>query len=77
LQSDAYKGLLPEDLMDIIVQHRLYFNSALKTGSVFHLIDCLSEFSKLGMLSVGNSPEEAQAIYDRTIHILDMETQQG
>jgi len=77
LQSDAYKGLLPEDLMDIIVQHRLYFNSALETGSVFHLIGCLSEFGKLGMLSVGNSPAEAQAIYDRTIHILDMETQQG
>jgi len=75
LQSDRYKGLLPDDLMDIIVQHRLYFNSSLETGSVFHLIGCLSEFGKLGMLSVGNSPEEAQAIYDRTIQILNLETQ--
>lgn len=75
LQSDCYKGLLPEDLMDIIVQNRLYFSSSLETGCVFHLIGCLSEYGKLGMLSVGNTPEEAQAIYDRAIQVLNIETQ--
>jgi len=74
LQSDAYKGLLPSDLMDIIARHNLHFNSTTETGTVFHLIGCLSEFGKLGLTSIGNSPDEAEAIYQRVIQMLDLET---
>ncbi|WP_304608041.1 peptide ligase PGM1-related protein [Leptolyngbya ohadii] len=74
LYSKQYHGLLPRDLMDIIAQHHLHFNSTTETGTVFHLIGCLSEFGKLGVTSIGNSPEEAQAIYDRVIAALDEET---
>jgi hypothetical protein len=75
LQKDSYMGLLPSDLMDIIAQHHLHFNSTTETGTVFHLIGCLSEFGKLGLTSIGNSPEEAEAIYNRVIQALDQETQ--
>lgn len=74
LQNDAYKGLLPSDLMDIIARHNLHFNSTTETGTVFHLIGCLSEFGKLGLTSIGSSPEEADAIYHRVIQVLDAET---
>ncbi len=74
LQKDGYKGLLPHDLMDIIAQHRLHFDSSTETGTVFHLMDCLSEYGKLGMTSIGNSPEEAEAIYNRVVEVLDRET---
>ncbi|MBD1849165.1 peptide ligase PGM1-related protein [Leptolyngbya sp. FACHB-711] len=77
LYSKQYHGLLPRDLMDIIAQHHLHFNSTTETGTVFHLIGCLSEFGKLGVTSIGNSPEEAQEIYDRVIDALDKETQCG
>ncbi|HEY9660419.1 MAG TPA: peptide ligase PGM1-related protein, partial [Allocoleopsis sp.] len=75
LQQDHYKGLIPSDLMDIIAQHQLHFNSTTETGTVFHLIGCLSEFGKLGLTSIGNSPEEAEAIYKQVIQALDTETQ--
>lgn len=75
LQQDRYKGLIPSDLMDIIAQHHLHFNSTTETGTVFHLIGCLSEFGKLGLTSIGNSPQEAQAIYNQVIQALDTETQ--
>jgi len=74
LQNDAYKGLLPSDLMDVIARHNLHFNSTTETGTVFHLIGCLSEFGKLGLTSIGNSPDEAEAIYQRVIQMLDFET---
>ena len=74
LQSDSYKGLLPSDLMDIIARHNLHFNSTTETGTVFHLIGCLSEFGKLGLTSIGSSPQEAEAIYQRVIQALDFET---
>jgi hypothetical protein len=74
LQKEQYKGLLPHDLMDIIAYHRLHFDSSTETGTVFHLISCLSEFGKLGLTSIGNSPQEAKDIYDRVVQVLDCET---
>ncbi len=75
LQSDRYQGLLPHDLIDIIACHQLHFDSSTETGTVFHLMGCLSEFGKLGLTSIGNSPDHAQAIYDGVIAALDQETQ--
>ncbi|HEY9696087.1 MAG TPA: peptide ligase PGM1-related protein [Trichocoleus sp.] len=74
LHKDSYYGLLPGDLMDIIAQHQLHFNSTTETGTVFHLIGCLSEFGKLGLTSIGNSAQEAEDIYHRVIAALDEET---
>ncbi|MCC0178645.1 carboxylate-amine ligase [Waterburya agarophytonicola K14] len=75
LQKDRYRGLLPNDLMDIIAQERLHFDSSSRTGTVFHLMGALSEFGKLGLTSIGNSLEEAQEIYDRVEAVLDRETE--
>ncbi len=74
LQKEQYKGLLPDDLMDIIAQKRLHFDSSSLTGTVFHLMGALSEYGKLGLTSIGNSLEEAQEIYDRVEAVLDRET---
>ncbi|MEB3226143.1 MAG: peptide ligase PGM1-related protein [Synechococcus sp.] len=74
LQKKQYQGLLPSDLMDIIAAHGLHFDSSTKTGSVFHLMGTLSEFGKLGLTSIGNSPEEAAQIYQQVEQALDLET---
>ena len=73
LQKEHYRGLLPNDLMDIIAQDRLHFDSSTRTGSVFHLMGALSEFGKLGLTSIGNSLEEAQEIYHHVEKVLDKE----
>ncbi|MDX2213801.1 MAG: peptide ligase PGM1-related protein [Oculatellaceae cyanobacterium bins.114] len=74
LQSDRYIGLLPDDLMDIVAHHRLHFNSVSETGNAFHLIGCLSEFGKLGLTSIGNSPLQAEELYNQVVQVLDDET---
>ncbi|MGF1600725.1 MAG: peptide ligase PGM1-related protein [Thermosynechococcaceae cyanobacterium] len=74
LCKDSYQGLLPNDLMDIIAAHHLHFETGSETGTVFHLMGCLSEFGKLGLTSIGNTPEQADAIYRRAIKVLDLET---
>lgn len=73
LQKEKYHGLLPNDLMDIIAHHRLHFDTGTETGNVFHLMGCLSQFGKLGLTSIGDSPEQAQAIYNKVIAVLDEE----
>jgi hypothetical protein len=74
LQKASYQGLLPNDLMDIIAHHRLHFDSGTETGTVFHLMGCLSQFGKLGLTSIGDSPQEAEDIYNKVIDVLDQET---
>ncbi|MEM8604789.1 MAG: peptide ligase PGM1-related protein, partial [Cyanobacteria bacterium P01_H01_bin.121] len=74
LERHHYQGLLPQDLMDIIASQQLHFDSSSKTGTIFHLMGCLSEYGKLGLTSIGNSPDEAEAIYQRVIAVLDHET---
>lgn len=74
LQKPNYQGLLPSDLMDILVSDRLHFNSVEGVGAAFHLMGCLSEYGKLGITSIGNTPEQADEIYDRVVACLDQAT---
>ena len=77
LQSNAYMGLTPDDLIDIAVNNELHFDAADQQGVVFHLIGALSEFGKLGAVCIGDSRETARNLYHDTVAILDREVQQG
>ena len=44
LQNDAYKGLTPQDLIDIAMFHGLQFDGAAQKGVMFHMIGALSQF---------------------------------
>ncbi len=77
LQNDAYRGLTPDDLIDISVYHQLHFHGAAQEGVMFHLIGALSEFGKVGVLCIGPSPERAEELYRQTIRVLDQECNQG
>ncbi|MDP9322065.1 MAG: peptide ligase PGM1-related protein [Acidobacteriota bacterium] len=77
LQSDAYCGLLPEDLMDILNTNHLHYNQRTESGVLFHLIGAVSEFGKLGVTAIANSPAEAQELYDGTLAVLAVETRYG
>jgi hypothetical protein len=71
VQSNRYRGLLPEDVFDITVCDGLHFDQARQSGTVFHIVGAVSEYGKLGMVSIAGSPERAMAIHDRTIGSLD------
>ena len=73
MQSDRYRGLLPEDLIEIITTNRLGFNHGTGTGVLFHMIGAVSQFGKFGMTAIGNNRDEAQRLFARTIEVLDRE----
>ncbi|MCS6886504.1 MAG: ATP-grasp domain-containing protein [Acidobacteriota bacterium] len=77
LTSPNYKGVSPDDLIDIAVYHDLHFHSASERGVVFHLIGAMSEFGKLGVTCIGKSPKDAQKLYDDILEVLDKETSGG
>src|SRR4051794_35790401 len=71
LRSDVYRGLLPEDLIDVLTNNKLHYSHQTESGVLFHLIGAQSEFGKLGVTAIGNSPEEVDDIYRRTLAVLD------
>jgi hypothetical protein len=77
LHSEGYHGLLPEDLIDILTETRLHYSHGAESGVLFHLIGALSEFGKLGMTAIADTSEEADAIYQRTLQVLDREARRG
>jgi hypothetical protein len=74
LQKARYKGLIPDDLIDVMVYNGLHFDSASQQGVVFHLMGALSEFGKFGVTCIGENPERAKEYYAATMAVLDRET---
>jgi PGM1 C-terminal domain len=74
VQNDCYKGLIPQDLINIAMFHGLHFDGATQKGVMFHMIGALSQYGKMGMVCIGSSPEEANLYYSKTIAVLNAET---
>lgn len=74
LKSATYRGLCPEDLIDITTANRLHYDQATETGVLFHMIGALSQYGKVGLTAIGNSHAEADEICTRALDILDRET---
>jgi hypothetical protein len=76
LTKQAYRRLLPEDLIDIAVEHDLHFDQTVQQGVTFNLIGALSQFGKLGIVSIADSVEHASEAFERTVAVLDQEAAQ-
>ncbi len=77
LQRPAYRSLTPTDLIDVLVQNGLHFDVLRQQGVVFNLIGALSEFGKLGLVSIAGTQDKAREIFDATVAVLDRETRAG
>jgi pheganomycin biosynthesis PGM1-like protein/ATP-grasp domain-containing protein len=74
LVSAQYIGLTPDDLIEIAVENDLHFDGASQSGVVFHLIGALSEFGKVGTVCIGENRATAEALFRRTVDVLQLET---
>jgi hypothetical protein len=77
IRKEHYVGLSPATLIDIARTHKLLFDRHTETGVIFHLMGCLPTLGMLGFTSIGNSPKQAQEIYDKMIEVLDNYTAKG
>jgi hypothetical protein len=77
LHGELYRGLLPEDLIEILTVNKLHYSHATERGVLFHLIGALSQFGKVGLTAIANSPAEVDDLYQRTLNVLDREASIG
>ncbi|MBC7896469.1 MAG: ATP-grasp domain-containing protein [Cytophagaceae bacterium] len=73
LGDPSYRGLTPDDLIDIAVNNDLHFDAASQQGVTFHLIGALSQYGKLGTVCIGATHADAERYFHRTVAVLDHE----
>lgn len=64
------KGLCPNDIIDIITDAELHYNSAICSGVIFHTIGALSQYGRLGATCVAPTQERAWQLAEETRSIL-------
>ncbi|HOY18802.1 MAG TPA: ATP-grasp domain-containing protein [Haliscomenobacter sp.] len=74
--DEKYKGLTPQDLIDIAHCNRIQYDGVTQCGVTFHMIGALSQYGKLGLVCIGRSIEEAKAYFGKTLAVLDAESTQ-
>lgn len=73
LESPDYRVFTHEQLFDIAVRHGLHFDQSRQKGVVFHMMNALAELGLVGLTAVGNSHDEADELYRKTIAALNHE----
>lgn len=73
VKSPLFRAFTPDDLFDIVARHGLHFDQTRQTGVVFHMMSSLGESGRLGLTAVGDSPAEADLLYERALSVLDQE----
>jgi len=77
LGSPAWRGLTPEDLIEILTVHRLNYSPHGETGALFYMLGAVSELGRMGMVAIGNSRPEAEGVFRRAIDVIDRECRGG
>ena len=63
IESKTYRRFTPTDLYDLLSSHHLHFNHTSQTGIVLHMISGVGTYGSLGLTAIGDSFDEAQAMY--------------
>jgi hypothetical protein len=73
VHAPAYRAFTHRDLFDIVARHGLHFDQSRHRGVVLHMINGVGEQGALGLTAVANSREEADALYQKTVDVLNAE----
>ncbi|MBQ7501284.1 carboxylate-amine ligase [bacterium] len=70
------KGLCPNDIIDIITDAGLHYNSTLCSGVIFHMMGALSQYGRLGATCIARTQEDAWELVEETKRVLSKEAKE-
>ncbi|MGB3006309.1 MAG: peptide ligase PGM1-related protein [Chitinophagaceae bacterium] len=70
LKDENFKGITPQDLMEITIFNNLHYDNTREEGVVFHLIGALSQFGKIGVVCIASTFERTKYFYDEIVRVL-------
>ena len=65
LHVPCLHSLTPDDVLDVIDEEGIGWDASTNSGVVFHMISGVAVAGRVGFTAIGNSPGEAQDLYDR------------
>jgi hypothetical protein len=74
LESPAYRTLTPDDALDIAEAEHIGWDDERQTGVALHMVSAIAVAGRIGLTAIGDSPDEAEALYDRVRSVFDAET---
>ncbi len=74
LQSPAYRRLLPDDVVELLTVERLNYSPHSERGALFYMLGGIAELGRVGMLAIGSSAAEADAVHRAAVALLDRES---
>jgi len=77
LQSPSYRGLLPDDLIEMLTIKGLSYSPHVESGVIVYMLGALSEHGRVGLLAIGDSREQAEQVYRSAVRAIDDETGAG
>lgn len=77
VDAPGLRAFTPHDVLDIALMRGLHFDQARQVGSIFHMLSALPEHGRLGVTSVGDSPQDAQARFDEVVSVMLEEASVG
>jgi hypothetical protein len=63
LDSPAYTSLTPDDLLDVVAERALGWDTQTETGVVLHMVSALAVAGRIGLTAIGEDLEQARALY--------------
>jgi hypothetical protein len=75
--SPYFRVFTPDDLFDIVARHNLHFDMSRQKGIVLHMLAALGDSGNVGLTAVGDTQEEADALYARAIQAFHAEAEEA
>jgi hypothetical protein len=63
LDSPAYRRLTPDDLLDVVSERELGWDSEREVGVVLHMVSAIAVAGRIGLTAIGDTLEEARRHY--------------
>ena len=63
LDSPAYRSLTPDDLLDVVTERGLGWDSEREAGVVLHMISAIAVAGRIGVTAIGDTLDEARSHY--------------
>ncbi len=63
LDSPAYRSLTPDDLLDVVAERGLGWDSEREVGVVLHLVSAIAVAGRIGLTAIGDTLDEARRRY--------------
>jgi hypothetical protein len=63
LDDPSYQSLTPDDLLDVVAERELGWDTEHETGVVLHMVSALAVAGRIGLTAIGDTLEEARRHY--------------